>query len=83
MVSKACRTRRSAIFKSDTNPGAQAGESDGNEGRNGGQGRGQSHEGQSGEGKGQGEGQSGEDRDGQQSKGQGLARASRELTPRS
>lgn len=56
-----------------SNPGAQAGESDGNEGRNGGQGRGQSHEGQSGEGKGQGEGQSGEDRDGQQSKGQGLA----------
>lgn len=55
------------------NPGAQAGESDGNEGRNGGQGRGQSHEGQSGEGKGQGEGQSGEDRDGQQSKGQVLA----------
>lgn len=55
------------------NPGAQAGESDGNEGRNGGQGRGQLHEGQSGEGKGQGEGQSGEDRDGQQSKGQGLA----------
>jgi uncharacterized protein (TIGR02302 family) len=55
------------------NPGAQAGESDGNEGRNGGQGRGHLHEGQSGEGKGQGEGQSGEDRDGQQSKGQGLA----------
>ncbi|WP_159809356.1 TIGR02302 family protein [Litoreibacter roseus] len=32
------------------NPGAQAGESQGNEGRNGGQGRGQDHEGQSGQG---------------------------------
>jgi uncharacterized protein (TIGR02302 family) len=43
------------------NPGAQAGENQGNEGRNGGQGRGQSHEGQ-GEGRaeGQGDGQSGE-----------------------
>ncbi|WP_299831731.1 TIGR02302 family protein [uncultured Roseobacter sp.] len=37
------------------NPGAQAGESQGNEGRNGGQGRGQSHEGQSGQGEGGGE----------------------------
>ena len=37
------------------NPGAQAGESDGNEGRNGGQGRGQSHEGQRGQGEGSGE----------------------------
>lgn len=37
------------------NPGAQAGENEGNEGRNGGQGRGQSHEGQSGQGEGQGE----------------------------
>jgi len=55
------------------NPGAQAGESDGNEGRNGGQGRGQLHEGQSGEGQGQGEGQSGEASDGQQGEGQGLA----------
>ncbi|MFD1157815.1 TIGR02302 family protein [Roseovarius aestuarii] len=43
------------------NPGAQAGESQGNEGRSGGQGRGQSHEGQNGEGEGMGtqQGQSG------------------------
>lgn len=34
------------------NPGGRAGESDGNEGRNGGQGRGQSHEGQGGQGQG-------------------------------
>jgi uncharacterized protein (TIGR02302 family) len=40
------------------NPGAQAGESEGNEGRNGGQGRGESHEGQQGEGQ-QGDGQGG------------------------
>jgi uncharacterized protein (TIGR02302 family) len=37
------------------NPGAQAGESQDNEGRNGGQGRGQSHEGQGGQGQGNGE----------------------------
>jgi uncharacterized protein (TIGR02302 family) len=37
------------------NPNAQAGENDGNEGRNGGQGRGQSHEGQNGQGEGSGE----------------------------
>lgn len=37
------------------NPGAQAGESEGNEGRNGGQGRGESHEGQQGQGEGGGE----------------------------
>jgi hypothetical protein len=37
------------------NPGANAGESQGNEGRNGGQGRGQSHEGQQGQGQGSGE----------------------------
>lgn len=55
------------------NPDAQAGENDGNEGRNGGQGRGQSHEGQSGEGQGQGDGQSTEGREGQQAEGQGLA----------
>jgi soluble cytochrome b562 len=42
------------------NPDAQAGESDGNSGRNGGQGEGQSHEGQGGEGEGEGEGQSGD-----------------------
>ncbi|MGJ5621200.1 DUF4175 domain-containing protein [Sulfitobacter sp. MF3-043] len=44
------------------NPNAQAGENDGNEGRNGGQGRGQSHEGQNGQGQGSGE---------QQGEGQG------------
>ncbi|MDW3225094.1 MAG: TIGR02302 family protein [Paracoccaceae bacterium] len=37
------------------NPNAQAGENEGNEGRNGGQGRGQSHEGQQGQGQGGGE----------------------------
>ncbi|RBW52386.1 TIGR02302 family protein [Ruegeria sp. A3M17] len=45
------------------NPGAQAGESQGNEGRSGGQGRGQSHEGQGGQGQGtdeQGGGQQGQ-----------------------
>ena len=39
------------------NPGSNAGESQGNEGRNGGQGRGQSHEGQDGQGQGQAEGE--------------------------
>ncbi|WP_424985895.1 TIGR02302 family protein [Microbulbifer sp. S227A] len=43
------------------NPGAQAGESQGNQGRNGGQGQGQSHEGQGG----QGDGTQGEQPDGQ------------------
>ena len=42
------------------NPNAQAGESQQNEGRNGGQGRGESHEGQQGEGEGQQDRQSGE-----------------------
>lgn len=37
------------------NPDAQAGENEGNEGRNGGQGRGQSHEGQQGQGQGNGD----------------------------
>lgn len=46
------------------NPGAQAGENQGNEGRNGGQGRGQSHEGQGGQGQGDGE------REGQQGQAQ-------------
>lgn len=41
------------------NPGAQAGENQGNRGRNGGQGQGQSHEGQQGQGQGNG-GQPGE-----------------------
>ncbi|MBL4767116.1 MAG: TIGR02302 family protein [Rhodobacteraceae bacterium] len=45
------------------NPNAQAGESQGNEGRNGGQGRGQSHEGQGGRGQGNG------DQEGQQEGG--------------
>ncbi|WP_367648182.1 TIGR02302 family protein [Ruegeria arenilitoris] len=45
------------------NPGAQAGESQGNEGRSGGQGRGQSHEGQGGQG--QGTDQAGEGQQGQ------------------
>ncbi|MDU8926140.1 TIGR02302 family protein [Alisedimentitalea sp. MJ-SS2] len=58
------------------NPGARAGESQGNEGRSGGQGRGQSHEGQGGQGQGQdgeeqgGGGQSGP---GGQDLGQSLA----------
>ncbi len=58
------------------NPGAQAGESQGNEGRNGGQGRGESHEGENGQGQGQGEeqGQNGQQGDPSQGQGQeGLA----------
>ncbi|MGZ2258998.1 TIGR02302 family protein [Roseobacter sp. A03A-229] len=51
------------------NPGAQAGESQDNEGRNGGQGRGESHEGQSGQGEGsdqqQGDGSSGQSQPGE------------------
>ncbi|MEW9921066.1 TIGR02302 family protein [Marimonas sp. MJW-29] len=54
------------------NPGANAGESQGNEGRNGGEGRGQSHEGQ--QGQGQGEGQ----RQGQGQQGQGAEPGSAE-----
>ncbi|WP_109467708.1 TIGR02302 family protein [Albibacillus kandeliae] len=42
------------------NPGAQAGESQGNQGRNGGQGRGQSHEGQGGQGQAQNQGEGSE-----------------------
>ena len=49
------------------NPNAQAGESQGNEGKNGGQGRGESHEGQ---GQGQGQ-QSGEQGGGNQQRGDG------------
>ncbi len=45
-------------LQEQANPGGQAGESQGNEGRNGGQGRGQSHEGQQGQNPSQGEGQS-------------------------
>jgi uncharacterized protein (TIGR02302 family) len=48
------------------NPNAQAGESEGNEGRNGGQGRGESHEGQSGEGQGQGDGEGQQGQEGSQ-----------------
>src|SRR6056297_385068 len=46
------------------NPGAQAGESQGNQGRNGGMGRGQSHDRQPGAGDGQSGGQSGSSGDG-------------------
>lgn len=42
------------------NPDAQAGENQGNEGRNGGEGRGQSHEGQNGQGEGSGDEQRGQ-----------------------
>lgn len=45
------------------NPGARAGENQGNEGRNGGEGRGQSHEGGSGTGDGAEQGQSGQQGD--------------------
>ena len=59
------------------NPNAGAGESQGNEGRNGGEGRGQSHEGQNGQGEGsgeqQGEGQQGQAQDGQAPGEMGLA----------
>ncbi|QIE46414.1 TIGR02302 family protein [Pseudohalocynthiibacter aestuariivivens] len=51
------------------NPGAQAGESQNNEGRNGGEGRGQSHEGQGGQGSGQGEQQGQEQGDAQTGSG--------------
>ncbi len=47
------------------NPGAQAGEKQGNEGRNGGQGRGTEHDGQTGQGQGQGQGE-GDQQAGQQ-----------------
>ncbi|MDG1472706.1 MAG: TIGR02302 family protein [Ascidiaceihabitans sp.] len=53
------------------NPNAQAGESDGNRGRNGGQGEGQSHEGQGGQGDGEGEGQSGDQAQSGDQQGQG------------
>ncbi|MGH1577309.1 TIGR02302 family protein [Planktotalea sp.] len=63
------------------NPNAQAGENEGNEGRNGGQGRGQSHDGLSGEGQGEGEGQSGQgqDRQSAQNGAGGLAQRQEEL----
>jgi uncharacterized protein (TIGR02302 family) len=58
------------------NPGAQAGESQGNEGRNGGQGRGESHEGQGGQGEpGQEQGEGGEgEQQGENQQGQGQDR---------
>lgn len=52
------------------NPGAQAGENQGNEGRNGGQGQGESHEGQNGQGE-NGGAQQGQGQSGQQQQGQG------------
>lgn len=57
------------------NPGAQAGESEGNEGRNGGQGQGQSHEGTQGQGEGQepGSGQGGDSQTAEGQQGGGLA----------
>ncbi len=68
------------------NPGAQAGESQNNEGRNGGQGRGQSHEGQQGQGEGQEnqqrseQGGGGEQREGEgQSAEQSLAERQQQL----
>ncbi len=64
------------------NPNAQAGESDGNEGRNGGQGRGESHEGQNGQGEGSGEqrGERGEGgSEGPRSSEEGLAERQRAL----
>jgi uncharacterized protein (TIGR02302 family) len=51
------------------NPNAQAGESQGNEGRNGGEGRGQSHEGQNGQGQGSGEEQGEGQQPGQSAQG--------------
>ncbi|EPX76983.1 TIGR02302 family protein [Litoreibacter arenae] len=61
------------------NPGAQAGESEGNEGRNGGQGRGQSHDGQGGQ-QGEQEGQQGEGN--QQAEGQRDGGSERSLADR-
>ena len=55
------------------NPGAQSGQSQGNEGRNGGMGRGQSHEGQGGQGQGgEGDGQQRGAEGSQGGEGQGL-----------
>jgi len=54
------------------NPGAQAGENQGNEGRSGGEGRGQSHEGQNGQGQGQGQ-QQGQQQGNEQPGAGGLA----------
>ncbi len=54
------------------NPGAQAGESEGNEGRNGGQGRGQNHDGQGGQGQpGDEQGEGGESQQGDNQQGRG------------
>ncbi|MEM6940353.1 MAG: TIGR02302 family protein [Pseudomonadota bacterium] len=63
------------------NPGAQAGENQGNEGRNGGQGRGESHEGQQGQGEGSGsqQGQSGQPQQGGQNGEESLAQRQQAL----
>jgi uncharacterized protein (TIGR02302 family) len=59
------------------NPNAQAGESQGNEGRNGGQGRGESHEGQ-GQGEGQQDGEQGGGGDQRQGESQGQGQGQEE-----
>ena len=65
------------------NPNAQAGESDGNEGRNGGQGRGQSHEGQGGRGQGEGQEQGQNGQGGEEgAPGEGDANSERSLAER-
>ncbi len=63
------------------NPGAQAGQNQGNEGRSGGLGRGQSHEGEGGQGQGQGEepGQGAPAQQSEQGPTQGLAERQRAL----
>ena len=53
------------------NPGAQAGESQGNQGRNGGQGQGESHEGGNGQGQAQNQGENGEQQEGEGQSGAG------------
>ncbi|WP_299968239.1 TIGR02302 family protein [uncultured Roseobacter sp.] len=61
------------------NPGARAGESQENEGRNGGEGRGQSHEGQSGQGQGQADGQQGAPQPGEGPNAEDLAQRQQAL----
>ena len=61
------------------NPNAQSGENQGNEGRNGGQGRGENHEGQNGEGEREGQqGQGGDQQNSQGQQGQGADPGSQE-----
>ncbi|QUJ76864.1 TIGR02302 family protein [Sulfitobacter albidus] len=64
------------------NPGAQAGESQGNEGRNGGQGRGQSHEGQQGQGEQDGQQQGEQGGGGEQRPGEGQGGTEQSLAER-